>query len=497
MKIVTLAALMAATALSTPAMAQGAPSAADIAALKAQIDALQAKVATLEAQMQAGKAADAEVAAQASAASTQAAVASEQAKAAVKTAEASQASWKGAPQFEDKAKGFSFKPTGFLQFDTGNVGNPNDAILGDTLGYRTRARRIVFGATGSLPGGFGYKAEFNLANGSVDYEDIILTWAPKGSPLLVTLGHQYPLSGLDTMTSSKLGSVLERSQANDAFNFSRRIGAAVGLIDPKDRYTLTAGIFQGPINNSFTDDQWQASVRGTFAPKIGEKGRLHIGASFQHRENPSVISQARYRARPFTQITDVRFADTGVLTADGDEVLGVELAGIFGPFHFASEAHKLWVNGYRPGIGANGAGLKLENAPDFFSGYVEAGFFLTGDTRAYKGGKWDRVKVKNPIDKGGMGALQLNARLDYLDLTDRFTSDLVNAPILVNGGKQTGYELSLIWNPVDYLRFLLQYSRIEIEGGPRAAAVVPISTKPVDQRTYGTDAVALRAQIEF
>ncbi|WP_182911918.1 OprO/OprP family phosphate-selective porin [Sphingomonas cavernae] len=486
MKTLTLAALLGATALTAPAKAQTAPSAADIQALKAQIDALQAKVTELEAQMQASKA----TAAAASAAPA--------AQAPVKTAEASAPSWKGAPQFEDKAKGFSFKPTGFFQFDTGYVGNPDDAIATTNLGYRTRARRIVLGAQGSLPGGFGYKAEFNFANGEVGYEDVILTWQGKGSPLLVTLGNQFPLSGLDAVTSSKLGTVLERDQATDAFGFARRIGASMGLVDPKDRYTLTAGIFQGPINNSFSDNQWQASIRGTFAPWIGDNGRLHLGANYQHRENATTMTpQARYRARPFTQLTDVRFVDTGTLNVRGDDILGVELAGIFGPFHFASEARKLWTDGYSPSTGNTGAGQVLESAPDFFQGYVEAGFFFTGDTRAYKAGKWDRVKVSNPVDKGGIGAIQLNARLDYLDLSDRFASDLVPAPILINGGQQTGYEMSLIWNPVDYLRFLLQYSHIEVEGGPQAATVVPVSTRPVDQRSYGTDSVALRAQIEF
>ena len=242
----------------------------------------------------------------------------------------------------------------------------------------------MLGAQGSLPGGFGYKAEFNFANSEVAYEDVVLTWQGKGSPVLVTLGNQFPLSGLDTMTSSRLGSVFERDQANDAFNFNRRIGAAVGYIDPKDRFTFTAGIFQAPISNSFSDDQWQASVRGTWSPTIGESGRLHLGASYQYRETQTAIPQSRYRARPFTQLTDVRFVDTGVLNVRGDEVLGAELAGIFGPFHFAGEAHKLWVNGYMPSIGSDAAGIVLENAPDFLQGYAEIGWYLTGETRGYK-----------------------------------------------------------------------------------------------------------------
>ena len=69
-------------------------------------------------------------------------------------------SWKGAPELADKDAGFSFKPKGFMQFDAGYVGYPDGDELRGTvggsttsnLGFNTRARRLVFGAEGSLPG---------------------------------------------------------------------------------------------------------------------------------------------------------------------------------------------------------------------------------------------------------------------------------------------------------------------------------------------------------
>ena len=41
---------------------------------------------------------------------------------------------------------------------------------------------------------------------------------------------------------------------------------------------------------------------------------------------------------------------------------------------------------------------------------------LTGETRGYKNGTWDRTKVLKPFSKGGWGAFQVNGRVDYLDL---------------------------------------------------------------------------------
>ncbi|HEY6048878.1 MAG TPA: hypothetical protein VIV07_07525, partial [Sphingomicrobium sp.] len=84
-------------------------------------------------------------------------------------------SWKGAPQFDDKDAGFSFKPKGLIQWDAGYVGFPRGNELRGTvgglnfgnLGWNSRGRRLTIGADGTLPGGFRYSAEFNLAQGTV------------------------------------------------------------------------------------------------------------------------------------------------------------------------------------------------------------------------------------------------------------------------------------------------------------------------------------------
>lgn len=417
--------------------------------------------------------------------------------------------FKGAPEFVSD-NGFKFKMKGFAQFDAGYVSTPGPNLAGvaaglnyQNLGWNTRARRLVIGAEGSLPGGFGFKTEFNLAQGTVDYEDVILTYQRKGSPLQFTVGNFYPLSSLDTMTSSRLGSFLERAAFTDAFNYNRRLGLAIAYLDPADQYSLTAGLFSQEINNTnFNRTGWQASARATYSPVLGNT-RLHLGANYQHRVAQRDAQNVRYRSRPFTQVTDQRFIDTGAIAADGDDIAGFELGAIHGPLHFAGEAQKVWVRGYRPGklFGANNG---ADNAafyagdPSFTSAYAEVGYYLTGETRGYKGGKWDRTKVLNPFDEGGWGALQLNARLDYVDLEDRVaTGPTLAAPDFVNGGKQTGYQLSLIWNPMDYLRFMAQYARAHVVGGPRAGTVVPTSIKPVDERSYDVDTFALRAQIEF
>lgn len=428
--------------------------------------------------------------------------------------------WKGAPQFEDKENGFTFKPKGFAQFDAGFVGNPDgqefEGTVGglnyNNLGFNTRARRLVFGAEGTLPGSFGYKVEFNFAQATVDYEDVVLTYDFKNKPVQIMVGNFYPYSSLETVTSSRLGSMLERASFTDAFSYNRRLGIGVQLSDKNtDSYVVQAGVFSQPINDfvgsnsttpNFNRTGWEASARGVYSPMMGDT-RLHLGASVHKRVNQRDNQQGRYRTRPLTQVTDQRFIDTGAIAADGDTSAGIELAAIHKSLHMAAEAQKLWVDGYRPGetFGENngtGGATFYEGDPSFTGGYFELGYYLTGETRAYKGGKWDRTKVLKPFNEGGWGAIQLNGRIDYVELRDRVGgSSLVAAPDYVNGGKQLGYQASLIWNPIDWVRFMAQYGHLDITGGPRAATVVPDSSNGVNKRKYSVDTAAIRAQIEF
>ena len=59
----------------------------------------------------------------------------------------------------------------------------------------------------------------------------------------------------------------------------------------------------------------------------------------------------------------------------------------------------------------------------------------------------------------------------------------------VIGGKQDGYDLGLVWNPTDYLRFLLSYGHVVYSD-----AVIPAAG---GDRDYSVDALGMRAQIDF
>jgi len=458
--------LMAGTAIIAfaPASATAAPlSDEQAAALLAKMNQMEQEIAGLKAQL-----GDLQRSQQVSTQATTSALAETNAKlAATDIAIAAQrpvkVAFKGAPEIEGD-DGWSFKPRGRMLYDFGTVNAP-DSINDAGLGFANEARRIRLGASGSIPGGFGYKMEADFSGGNVELTDAFLTYDDGG--LTITAGQQNNFQGLEELSSSNDTSFIERAGYTDAFGFERRVGLSVqyGVSD----LLFQAGVFTDNIDDLGNDenDSVGFDVRAVAMPKFGDV-QTHFGASYHYRDLGDAINSARYRQRPAVHFTDTRFIDTGTIgDATSETSYGLEAAMISGRFHAAGEAHWLHVN--RTGALSD---------PTFFGGSVEAGFFLTGDTRGYKKGVFKGVKVSNPVGDGGMGAWQVNVRYDRLDLTD---GGFV-------GGTQDAYQASLIWTPVDYVRFLLSYSKLDYSNAAILAA---------GSGDYSVDSVAGRFQISF
>lgn len=415
-------------------------------------------------------------------------------------------SWKGAPQFDDKDKGLSFKVRGRLMYDVAHVENPFptkawylSASPTQDLGFNSRIRRARLGVEGGLGAGFTYKVEADFANSAVSWADAFIEYKGKTSPFSVRVGHFETFQSLEQITSSRHLAFMERAQMNEAFAHGRRLGAAVGY-DQGD-FLIRAGIFNDTINGDLNNDEWMVGARAVYAPKMGEN-QLHFGVNFQKREFSTTALNFRYRARPFVTTTGTRFVDTAAFGARGDQVMGVEAAGVFGQFHVAGEAQWAKPDTIRAGVvlpvnQVPGTTNRLLSDPSFMSWYAEAGVWFTGESRGYKKGEWDRTKPLKPLGSGGMGALGMNIRYDHLDLADGTLRSGGVGTSASRGGSQTGYLASLIWQPIDYVRITAQYARANIEGGPFAAAVDPNAVEVVQKREYQVDTMAMRFAFDF
>jgi phosphate-selective porin OprO and OprP len=453
------AALLSASALAgaVPAHAQSGDVAVEIQALRAQVQALEARLAEMEGRAIAPAAAAAPAAVPPPAAADQSAI-----------------RFSGAPRITAPG-GWSFKPRGRVQLDAGFVSTP-DGVVDPGLGFANRLRRARIGAEGTVPGGFGYRLELDIAGGSVEVTDAYLTYAA-GKDVNLILGQHNNFQSLDRMTSSNFTSFMERAAFTSAFNFERRLGlSATHSAGP---VILQGGIFTDDVaaladaarGSGLGDENRSIGVSGraVFAPKLGET-QLHLGGSAHYRDTSHLADAniaTRYRARPFLRTSNTRFIGTPPLRVGAETHYGLEAALIRGPFHAAGEAH--WLDADTPG---GGHGL--------FGGYVEVGYYLTAETRGYRAGAFDRTRVLKPVGAdGGMGAVQVNLRYDHLDLNGRG----------VVGGRQQSYLASLIWIPQDYVRFMINYGHLRYDDATLIGAG--------GRRDYSADVIGARAQIDF
>lgn len=446
------ATLLATTMFAMPAAARAqAMNAEEAAALRGELASLRAKVDALEARLGSAPLVPAPAPASSSDPAPQ-----EAGKPGASIA------WKGAPQIKT-ADGWSFKPRGRMQLDAANIDAPDGT--GIRGGLATEFRRVYLGVDGEIPGGFSYRVEADFANEEVELTDVYFAYGT--GALSVTVGQIKPFWSLDEMTSDLFTSAMERAAFTQAFGFGRRVGLSAQY--KGDALLLEGGVFGANARELFDDDNRSVSVdaRAVWMPKA-KNVQWHIGASFHLRDLGDPAATLRYRARPFAHSTDVRLVDTGALDAKGERGMGLEAAVIAGPFHAAGEAYWQTV---RRRAGAN---------PTWFGGYAEVGMVLTpGDRRGYKEGAFDRLKPSRPITKGGIGAIEMNARYDHLDLNDQ---DVV-------GGRQQTALLSLVWAPIDFVRLTANYGKLWISDSPVAAVT--------GERDYSADTFGLRTQIDF
>jgi len=449
-------ALAGAAMLFAPPLGAAPLSEAESTALREEVRSLRARLAAIEARLGGDPAAPPPSASTAPVASPASA------------ASATAMGWRGSPQFSSEDR--SFKVKGRIQADVGHVSTPRG--LNDRgLGTSTEMRRIRLGGEGRLGSGFGYKLELELSDNSVDLVDTFVTFE-KGA-WQIAIGNQNQFQSLDELIGDTTGSVMERAAFTDAFGFERRLGVAVQF--RRGELLLQTGLFGDDIDalsntadgpeGGDENDSFSVHGRAVYAPAIGG-AQLHFGGSAHLRElNRLSETPIRYRQRPYLHSSNSQPLATAGLRLDRELHYGLELAAVRGRWHMAAEAH--WLDAIGPGANAR-----------FFGGYGEIGWFLTNDARPYRNGIFGGAKPSAPMGKGGIGALQINLRYDYLDLDD--------GP--VRGGRQNALIAALVWTPIEYLRFNLNHAYLGYDGAALPAA---------GRRDYSLHVTGARVELDF
>jgi phosphate-selective porin OprO/OprP len=440
----------------------------DLQVIQAQINAMQATIKALEKQVQDAKS-------QAAAAQTAASDSKSDLDLKVK--------WRGAPEFSSNDGKFKAKVRGRLHVDY-NAIDQDEAITGRPDVSAAEIRRARLGVEGVLWYDVKYIVEVDFANDAVSLKDAYAEYTGLAKDLGLRVGNFKTFNSLDQLNSSNYRTFQETPALVEAWGIDRQIGAAA--IYAKDHYTLSAGIF-GPYSSN--DERWledvkTGSARLTVAPinsdVNGVHQVVHLGASWRYREQAEHLRSPssatldplsdqffQYRARG----ADLHLADRFVSTPgifDADTFWGLEALVIWKSFHVQAEYSELEAEVSPLFNGAD---------PTYTGWYVDAGWFITGETLEYNKGVYGRPKVKNPVvwsKGGGWGAWQLAFRYDVVDLTDKAitlqgntagTSPQPTSVNCTNCGEQNTWIVGVNWWLNDYSRIQFQYGESDVEGG--------------------------------
>ena len=293
-----------------------------------------------------------------------------------------------------------------------------------SMGSGTELRRTRLFAQGNIDDDWKYKAQYEFAGNGTDIKDMYVQYTGWDFGK-ITLGQHKQEAGLEVLTSSKYMTFIERA-AMSAVVPDRRISG--GLSGDSGNFHYAASLF-GDEEGSDNDEGEGVGVNGrlTWAPKFGDNNQLHFGASGSWQE-PGGDETWRVRARPETHKTSQRLVDTDTLDQIDDIVtFGVEGAWIGGPFSLQGEWMQQTVN------------RDVGDEPDLTGFYVYGSWFLTGESRSYKNGKFGRTKASN--------AWEIALRYSNLDLED---GDIL-------GGEQDIITFGVNYYVNPYLRFMLNY----------------------------------------
>jgi phosphate-selective porin OprO/OprP len=326
------------------------------------------------------------------------------------------------------------------------------------MGSGTKFRQARLEASGTMYKDWSYVFQYDFTgSGESGIKDAYLGYhgfKPAGNQLSLSLGNQFQPFGFQGQQSPKYTLFMEQPTSSLLLGAGeRRLGGRSDLIGSNWRWSF--GAAQAPLGSRASEanrnDPVDLATQFTFNP-IQEKGHvLNLGASLRHQSSNGSDAH-RQRTRPQTHISSFRPVDTAGFISDGFTAAGVQAVYQRGPFELETEYLHQSYDSIQGGI-ADG------ERPEFTGGYVQAGYFLTGESRAYNPGM-DVFGPPTParsLSQGGPGAWQLAAGYSTLDLSDGS----------IDGGKIDMLMMGVNWYPEQRLRFSLEYGNVlKVDGGP-------------------------------
>lgn len=369
--------------------------------------------------------------------------------------------WDDGLRFKTTDDAFRLHVGGMIMFDAGFFDVPDYWRLGGEAVDEedgTEFRRLRLTLSGEIYSDYFYEFEVDFADSDVDIIDAYAGMRNIPGVGTVMAGQFAEPMGLEALTSAGDLMFMERSMATQALVPFRSRGLAAMRTLFDERLHLSAGVFNGGLDQ---ESHWNVTGRVAASPWYANEGRqvLHLGVAVSHRDPDG---DYRFAAHPGSHLAN-RHLDTGNVPADNVNLRAAEAAVVLGPFSLQGE----WVRADASFLQED-RDLTLLDLDRFFTledrhfdgHYVQAGYILTGEHRVYDrtlaafGGVEPRHNVG--LRGGGLGAWELAARYEVLDLDD---FDVRSGVI---GGRAHGLTLGVNWYMTPNARLMFNYVRNDI-----------------------------------
>ncbi len=244
--------------------------------------------------------------------------------------------------------------------------------------------------------------------------------------------------GLEELTSSDDIATIERAMATHAFAPGRQPG--LGLSGDTGQFTWAIGVYKA-IDRGDKGDTYALTSRLTFAPWQHKRSVLHLGIAGSAIDYSGEV----YEIKEHAEVHTAKKIVTSVKTlADKVNLLGLEAAWVSGPFSLQAEYMT--------------ASMKADIGHDatYAGYYIQGSYFLTGESRQYKKGIFDKIKPGAQY-----GALELMSRYSVLDAGDNNTD---NDPRNSRGVKAANLTFGVNYYINEQVRLTTNYIKTRLTG---------------------------------
>ena len=330
------------------------------------------------------------------------------------------ASWRNGVQFQSANKDFRLHIGGTIQFDIALFDNDNALTVAPGVGGigpqpdSLDMRRVRLRMDGTMYEVFDWVVQYDLANfvsvptpsvqtpasTNPSFNEIYINWGQLPYVGNFRVGSFKEPIGFEHLESDAFLPFMERSYLQDFVFGPFHGGYSPGLafLDWTENLEHTWGLgFFGSDSDNFAyslGNDYALTGRWTWCPYYDEPsdGRyaLHFGIAGSTKAADENIDRLRVRgdvrSGPPGVLNPV-YADTGNIKSTNQEIAAFEVAAVMGSFSMVGEYVGTWVeNAFLPNNVSRGT-------PFFQGGYIQVGYFLTGEHDVYdrKRGTFDRV----------------------------------------------------------------------------------------------------------